>query len=409
MDFVATRRENDEKLLPVIASVRDGSAQDALVSFAKAYLGMFYVIDNNYSAEEKVRLIANDELADAVFAGFVASLAADVVPGVKDIGEQYAAKKEFTTGYVILAGIDLYLKNDIHAIKKLPENIRAAAICFHYTNKNSVKNIWFDYLLDNDADATAQVHKQFWLAMLDSGAQFLPGIDLLLNENRNTHICKVCILPVLQHWVHCKKKNLFKLLMIAFQYSDKDEYLSVIETVIKKDQFKSEASRVYWYAMAFILAPEKHAALLSGYVGRVKLKVLPLLDFTTQVIDFCHDNNQTVSDEMVASLLRLVAPIFPPQQHVYGELGYLDINSRNVMKLFYHLACSKNSEAGNVVKNLRKARVMKIYAGVLDSVTDMQLKHNNDSAYHCPDFETYVSQLASEDKLEGRKNKFDRK
>ena len=61
-----------------------------LIPFAKAYLGMFYVIDKALAEEDKVKLLANTELAEAVLAGFVAILNREGLPSVEQIGHAKA-------------------------------------------------------------------------------------------------------------------------------------------------------------------------------------------------------------------------------------------------------------------------------------------------------------------------------
>jgi hypothetical protein len=160
-------------------------------------------------------------------------------------------------------------------------------------------------------------------------------------------------------------------------------------------------------ATAFLLAPEKYSARLSAYVGRVKLKIMPLLDFVTLIITSKDKVNIDVNDKLVVQLLRMIAPIFPPQHHVYGALGELDINSRNVMLLFYSLVCSDNEAVTKEIKALRKARVMKIYSGVIDNLLELHIRKNNEEGFVLPDFETYIKYLADHNKLDGRSNKFD--
>ena len=74
MDFELTRSENDETLLSQIDSIKTAENIQVLIPFAKAYLGMFYVIDKELPEKEKVKLLANDELAEAIFCGFISSL-----------------------------------------------------------------------------------------------------------------------------------------------------------------------------------------------------------------------------------------------------------------------------------------------------------------------------------------------
>ena len=94
LDFELTRRENDEQLLPQLESIRSGENFHALIPFAKAYLGLFYVIDSELAAVEKIQLLANKELAEAVLDGFKASVLRDDIPTVEQIGEAMAKQKE---------------------------------------------------------------------------------------------------------------------------------------------------------------------------------------------------------------------------------------------------------------------------------------------------------------------------
>ena len=132
-----------------------------------------------------------------------------------------------------------------------------------------------------------------------------------------------------------------------------------------------------------------------------------LLDFIILIMKDEEESNITFTSKMVTQLLRMVAPIFPPQHHVYGALGVLDINSRNVMSLFYHLACSNENGVENEIKSLRKARVMKIYSAVLDNLLEIHMRKNNEETFSLPDFDMYIKNLVDNNCLQGRSNKFD--
>ena len=103
----------------------------------------------------------------------------------------------------------------------------------------------------------------------------------------------------------------------------------------------------------------------------------------------------------------MIAPVFPPQHHVYGTLGALDINSKNVMLMFYYLACSNNIDVAEEIKMLRKARVMKNYSGVINNLLELHIRKNNENNFCLPDFNEYIAILVSENCLQGRSNKFD--
>lgn len=409
MDFELTRSENDEQLLSQLALLETAENIRVLIPFAKAYLGMFYVIDAELDAKEKVKLLANEKLANAVLKGFEASLLRTDIASVEAIGHAMAEQKEIAEGYVILAGLDLVASKSNDAVAALNNDLIESAIGFHFSNKMNHRNSWFDYLLAEHKNKVVSGLLKYWLAMLKNNATYLPGRDLVLGEKADAEIIKHTVLPLLQHWQKCKAKVVFQLLQLAFKYAEAEALLKLSEGVLSDNKTINEKVRLYWVATAYLLSPDKYFATLSNYVGRVKLKVMPLLDFVSSIVANEKEMNINISDKLISQLLRMIAPIFPPQHHVYGALGGLDINSRNVMLMFYFLARSKNKDVISEIKLLRKARVMKIYAAVIDNLVELQVRKNNEKNFSFPDFEHYIENLVNNNCLQGRSNKFDLK
>lgn len=407
MDFELTRSENDERLMSQIDSIRTADNINVLIPFAKAYLGLFYVIDAELAAKEKVKLLANSELANAVLQGFEASLSRSGITSVEAIGHAMAEQKEFAEGYVILAGLDLIATKSMANITDLNIETIESAIGFQFSNKINHHNSWFDYLFSEHKNKITHALSKYWVAMLNNNATYLPGRNLIFADRPDIEVVQYCILPVLEHWQKCKAKTLFQLLTLAFKYSEAQGLLTVCERVLSKDERLNEKTRLYWITTAYLLSPDKYFAELSNYVGRVKLKVMSLLDFVTIIMANNKESGAEISIKQVTQLLRIIAPVFPPQQHVYGSLGDLDINSRNVMLMFYFLVCSKNKNVSSEIKSLRKARVMKIYSGVIDNVLELHMRKNNEKDFSLPDFNTYIEELAKNNNLDGRSNKFD--
>ena len=404
MDFELTRSENDKTLLSQIDSIKTAKNIQVLIPFAKAYLGMFYVIEKELSEKEKVRLLANDELAEAVFCGFLSSLNCNNLPSVESIGHAKAQQKEFAEGYVVLAGLDLVAKNSLFDIKELKLDIIERAIAFHFSNKTGYHDIWFDYLFAEQKDQAVAALTKYWVAILNNDAAYLPGRNLILGESADLQVVQYCILSLLDSWSHCKTKTLSQMLCLAFKHSNTTEFLSLCEHTLERDNELNERTRLYWLATAYLLSPDKYFFKLSNYVGRVKLKVMPLLDFVVLVIN---DNKTNFSAKVVTQLLRMIAPVFPPQHHVYGAIGELDINSKNVMLMFYYLISVTDVDAENEIKLLRKARVMKIYSAVIDDLLELRMRNNNSGSFHIPNFDDYIENLADKNCLQGRSNKFD--
>ena len=284
MDFDLTRFENDERLLADIKSIETAENTEVLVPFAKAYLGMFYVIDNELAEKEKVKLLANKTLADAIVKGFVNYIYNSKLPGIEEIGQKKAKQQEFPQGYVVLAAMDLVSKKSDEAITELSDNIIESVIGFYFSNKNAHKNIWFDILFRTRKETVTKALCKYWVEMLKHKSSYLPAINYVLGENPDKSITQFCILPLLENWSYCKEKTLFKLLWSAIKYSTPADLLLVCEKVLDKDELLTEKTRLYWIATAYLISPEKYFSKLSSYVGRVKLKIMPLLDFITQVM-----------------------------------------------------------------------------------------------------------------------------
>ena len=407
MDFELTRSENDERLLPQIDSIKTAENIQVLIPFAKAYLGMFYVIDKELPPKEKVRLLANDDLASAIFSGFLSSLNKADLPTVEEIGHAMVDKKEFAEGYVVLAGLDLITRRSLRDINDINLDVIEKAIAFHFSNKKDSVDIWFDYLLESQKKKVIPALCQYWVAMLKNNATYLPGRSLVLGENIDAEVAQQSILLVLRNWTHCKEKTLLELLHAAFKYSSTNDFLAVCEYVLDENKSLNERARLYWITSAYLLFPDKYFSLLSNYVGRVKLKVMPLLDFVSLIMKNNAEVKANLKTTTIVQLIRMIAPVFPPQQHVYGAIGELDINSKNVMLMFYFLASSKEECVVNEIKSLRKARVMKIYSAVIDNLLELQMRRLNSVEFSLPDFNEYIEILVSKNCLQGRSNKFD--
>lgn len=407
MDFELTRFENDEKLLAQLEQIKSAENIKVLIPFAKAYLGMFYVIDKGLAEKDKVRLLASDKLSNAIFEGFLSSLELKNLPSIKEIGHHRAEKKEFAEGYVVLASIDLIVRNNLADIKKIDDDILEKAIAFYFSNQSGHTNLWFEYLLKEDKEKIIKVLSQYWVAMLNKQAKYLPGKNLIFGDQPDEEITKECVLPLLDNWKQCKAKTLYQLLYLGFKYAEQEKFLLVCEKALENDNELNEKTRLYWIASAYLLAPEKYFSKLTAYAGRVKLKIMPLLDFMSLILSEHKKINIIFTTKMVVQLLRMMAPIFPPQHHVYGAFGTLDINSKNIMQMFYHLAASSESDVVTELKSLRKARVMKIYSDVIDNLLDLKLEENTTNDFTLPRFEEYLDSLEKNECLHGRSNKFD--
>lgn len=405
--FTQARKDNDQRLLGRLDALRSGEDMAVLESFARAYLGMFYEIEDDVAPADKVAMLANSEVSEAVLQGFVAALQRDDIPPPYEIGDRLGKGESMPGGYVILAGMDRLMQTAPEQIEQLPGSILQSALCFHFANQAPRHDQWFDKLLADTA-ISAPALRGFWQGLLSNDPQMLPGLRNIMAEPEYADLNREVLLPVLIHWQNCKQKTFKELIFAALRYVERNELLQSTRDLLNDpNAIKDEAKRLYWLATAFLLSPEEFAQDLSTYIGREKQKVLPLLDFMMKVSATDAETGIEFSPMMDAQLLRIIAPIFPPQEHSYGHIGGMDVNSRNVMRLFHKLATDSRPEAPEALKGLRKARVMKIYNNVLKHAEQMQKKIHSDQSFAPPDFETYLKELEDNDDLVQRRNRFD--
>jgi len=396
-----TRKENDQRLADQHDLIRSGHSIEALEPFAKAYLGLFLEIDSSFEPEQRIRFIASDDLADAVMAGLGIVLTKAELPDAEEIGRKMTEDERFETGYVVLVCMDLLVKknsNPDKAFSSLSNNILSAALCFHYANSNEYRNTWVDALVKYDRDLVTKTLQQFWLAQMDKGVRYLPGLGEKLKTNEGQALVGEIIIPVLSGWSGYKKKTLNVLLAIALRYANKSKLLPVVENILESETNLNPRMRIVWMTCAFILKPELYWQQMQDYTYRSKEKLLPLLDFTVALLD-----EVTLEVEVLTKIIRLIAPKFPPHIDDFGQMA---ANPQKTLRLFYALA-NRKELINNELTWLRSARVMKIVSPILDEIESLnQIKCQSDDF---PEFPDFMAALFKSGKLKEKRSRFKNK
>lgn len=398
MDFSQVRNENDQLLSTKIDQIRSAEEQSVLEPFARAYLGMFYEIDSSLDCAARVELLASPALTEAILEGFETTLNNTAVATPHEIGLELAKDQELAQGYVILAGIDRLARQD--RLAEVSNDTLQSALCFAYSNNISHHHSWLAALLGRP-DVAIPAFQAFWGALMEKDAHLLPGLKKHLLEDKRQDYIESLVLPVLQNWQTCRIKIFKPLLQQALFFADHQELLVIARQKIDQEKLADENQRVFWLATAFLISPDIFEQLLAGYIGRVKQKVLPLLDFVMDTLGQ-HQGQAVISAKAIANLLRIIAPIFPPQFHAYGPEKILDVNSQNVIFLFHKLSFYPEQEKAAALKILRKARVMKIYKKVIDYCEQLDHEASGQS-----EFSLFLQHIIDNELVVAKSNRFD--
>ena len=368
VEFAKTRDDVEARTSTRHDEIRAGQALDILMPYAKAYLGLYLDIDNRNEPGHRVHLLAPDDLTDCIFAGFRATLNNTDLPDAYTIGQQMAVGNRMANGFVVLAAMHLRQEEEgMDSVMALPEPCLRAALCYHYANKSNLPAPWVDWLIESRHDIAVPVFNALWSSLAAHNIRYMPALPHILDTPALYPILHDTVLPLLGQWQVCSDKELRKLLFFAFRFADHEQLLELARKALLDENALSIKKRVFWMASAYLLSPVEFTALLTDYCHAQRQKILPLLDFSVDILTDTTASHLEKNPELLAGLIRIIAPTFPRVEHMHGNID--DISSK-VLWLFDQLAQCRGSNAALAVKRLQKVRVMKIYADVLKDISN---------------------------------------
>lgn len=392
MDFANTRQENDEKLLQRLTAIEAGKDLEALEPFAKAYLGLYYDIDNRVPADDRITMLANPPLAEAICKGFVASLQRDDLPECGVIAAEYEHQAS-ALAYITLAGMDILAKANMQDVLALDERVLQTVICFHLTTQTFHNDVWYSQLLQDKPTLVGDSLLQLWQPMQVKQTRVLPGLHEIIKEPVYQPVLAHVVIPLLQQMPDCRAAELMELLAAALKLGNHEQLSALITDVLQDMEQLPLRNRVYWLASGFILQPEHYGQTLINFMGQEKIKLLPLLDFSHQVLTD-GIGEQEFPAMGYAYLIRCLAPRFTPQEDNSGNLGEI---TASVLWLFHQLAKIKSSDGRQALLWLQNIRVLKLYKEVFRYVGELQQMEQT------PEITVFIQQLQESGDLRMKK------
>jgi len=359
VDYEQTRSSTHEKLAGHLEDLSHGRDIKSLASFAKAYLCMYLDLDKNISPDERVKLLADDELLGYIWDGFSYVLAQPCEISAEDIAKAYVDGERLDIGYILLAAFDRKIRNN----KNIPESddrLMAAMICFYYVNRNELDNLWVAHYAGSNSILFADTLIAFWQILEKQGSHKKPGLREILYKQEYSLILQAMILPALSVFPGINKYFLRRLLQLSFNHVSLPALLDICRQHLEENVMPA-ANQLYWLSTAYLLSPDEYKDSLFERVGRTREKALPLLDYIDVVLSES-DRQFSLTAEMLANLLHMIAPKFRP---VEDRFGRYDDNVQKIIRLFDLLRNDKSNEAKLAVEKLKKIRVMRLYSDYL--------------------------------------------
>ena len=366
-DFEQARYSTHEKLVGKLDELSQGKDIKSLESFAKAYLGMYLDLDKSLLPDERVRLLADDDILDSIWAGFDAILHDQPLSSPEDIGRMYARDQRMPQGYIALAAMDRQIRLFAGELAEMDidEQMLESLICFHYVDRNELQNQWMDYALQQRARLFSVALLRFWAAIQEAGVERYPGFREVLHKEEFQRVLQYLALPTLQTIRHVHKKLLPTLLLAAFKCVPHPELLITCRQRLVEDKHMRVTQHVYWLSSAYLLAADEFEETLADYIGRTREKAVPMLNFLELILRNNATIGLTVSADILARVLTILAPKFRP---VRDQFGRLDDNVAKIAWLFDLLGQDSSDHARQAVRRLRRVRVMRLYSEFLDEV-----------------------------------------
>lgn len=364
-----TRLENDERLADALDDIAAAKDIDSLAQFAKAYLGLYLNIESSVPPDGRVRMLASQPLADAVFSGFQASLLLENQPQPSNIGESVVADRPINLGYVLLAGLDRLADASMQDLLGLPQATLKSGLCFHFASLASHQHEWARVLIHTRPEIASTALSDFWQGMVGSGTDYLPGLNQIFGNQKIEPLIAEIVLPLIRSWNQCKDQVLRDLLYSALRSADLQQLLQIAEEKLIASPMVGGVRRVYWLATASMIAPKNYIDALVHYIDRSREKALRLLDFLSHALSILAERDIRVQPEILGKFLLVIASKFPPQ----GDLtGPLDDTSQKVLALFQYLGRDSSQEARQALEDLRAVRVMRVCDDVIDYTEKLQ-------------------------------------
>jgi len=367
VDLEQTRTDTHDKLIDRLSDLSKGRDIKALTSFAKAYLGMYLDLDKALLPEQRVALLADEDVLGSIWAGFDTILTQHELPSPDEIGTVFARNERVSIGYIALAAVDKKIRDGSCRILDLEDEILRALICLHYTDQNELQNPWIASLAKNRPDLFAESLITYWQSIREQGSLRFPGFIQTIHDPDYYQVLIVLLLPILGLFHHLDRKTFQRLLQIAFceiQAISPERLLDLCDTSLAKETEIPVCNYACWLCAAFLLNPEAYDQRLFDYMGRTREKALPVLNFLVAVLDQDSAKDLNITAMMMARLLHMIAPKFRP---VRDRFGCLDENVEKVVWLFRWLG-DQDYSIDEAVTYLSSVRVMRVYAQYIDKL-----------------------------------------
>lgn len=261
-----------------LTAIRDGSVYPKILhDLAQAYSGLIYEARGETPRERLEDFLGGDnELIEAVYAGFRHALDRSDIPTVSEIVELELKGKMHYIRPVCLVGMEeLYQSNPSGALL-LDDGILSRLLAFRFTYDIGENPAWVTTLIQDRPALVAEVLLTYALPMLRAGKVHVSGLYPLAYNDSYSEVAHIALPPLLEGFpLRARKQQLNNaldpLLKAAIHYLDKKMLATIVARKLELGSMDA-AQQLYWLACGLMIAPSTYTAKLLQYIGKSKLR-----------------------------------------------------------------------------------------------------------------------------------------
>jgi hypothetical protein len=304
-----------------------GNHLKATEDIAKAYLGLFYDIDESLAPEDRVAALVGQKLQQIAIESLSATIKKNAIPTPRQISDLHANEnKEYRLEHILVAQADFSFRADPKLSDISIAIAQSTLASFHWElyassrigtecQKRLQKIVFADPKLKEDfIRDTIEPY-------LRVGKTHVSGLYRISRNLEFSDIAGKLALEWISTFEKMSNESLAELLSAAIQYAPRKELVELVEKNVSAKAWRSdEKRREIWLSALFLLNFEVHAGLLSAYASEDPSRIWPFRDIVAGETR----NRQAwprLSDLQNHFLINIFGPHWPPVEMPSGWSG----------------------------------------------------------------------------------------
>ena len=378
---------------------KNAAPQGLLFEIGMAYFGhSSYFTPTTPSKRDLSRILADDDLMDAVKAGLRSTIWRQDIPDVDEIIHLAADSRFHVLGPPFLAGMDEIYRMEPDELEGLSLLQTRQALAFHYCipTGRTTDPRWYLRWLDSRPKLVADVLVQCAVPAIRGGKEHVPELHQLVHQESRSRVAAHASPRLLASFpLRCtlrQLETLDKLLWAALQHADRTALQALLEEKLSRRSLNL-AQRIHWLAAGVVMAPGTYLEPLEHLVKGRDDRIRNMAAF------FAPDERlpflvEGLDARTLQTLISLMGQTFGPIEYG-GRITPEMRAAEQVDRLIRRLASLTGGDAAQALDALVDDGALSKWRVFLERVRDQQRVIHRDASYQHPDLEQVRQTLSN--------------